>query len=358
MLFPFATALTLLLTTSYARADKIIFVAGGADEKDGVPAIKTKLNGPFGVASDKAGNFYVVEMLGLRVRRIDNKGVCTIIGGTGEKGSGGDGGPALKAEFDGPHSLVATPEGDIYLADTWNNRVRKIDGKTGVITTVAGTGEKGYSGDGGPAVKAKFGGVYCVALNDRGERLYVADLDNRRIRVVDLKTGMVETIAGNGEKGVPEDGAVATKAPLIDPRAVAVDAKENVYILERGGHALRVVDAKGKIRTVVGTGKAGAIGDGGDAKGATLNGPKHLCIDKDGRVIIADTENHLIRKYLPNEGKIVRVAGTGTKGNAGLGGPPEKAELDQPHGVYVAPNGTLYITDSSNHRVLRIEKSE
>jgi sugar lactone lactonase YvrE len=137
-----------------------------------------------------------------------------------------------------------------------------------------------------------------------------------------------------------------------------VDAKDNVYILERGGHALRVVDAKGKIRTVVGTGKPGATGDGGAAIGATLNGPKHLCIDLDGNIIIADTENHLIRKYTPKEGKIVRVAGSGKKGSNGLGGPPENAELDQPHGVYIAPNGALFIADSSNHRVLRIEKSE
>jgi DNA-binding beta-propeller fold protein YncE len=352
------TALVLFFVSAPSRADKIVLFAGGTEDKDGIAATKTKLNGPFGVASDKAGNFYLVEMLGLRVRRVDAKGISTIIAGTGDKGTGGDGGPAQKAGLDGPHSLDATPEGDIYLADTWNNRVRKIDGKTGVITTVAGTGEKGFSGDGGPAVKAKFGGVYCVALDSSGANIYVADLDNRRIRAVDLKSGMVKTVAGNGEKGVPEDGAVATNAPLIDPRAVAVDAKDNVYILERGGNALRVVDAKGKIHTVAGTGKVGATGDGGDAKSATLNGPKHLCIDKNGNVLIADTENHLIRKYLPGEGKIVRVAGTGKKGRDGLGGPPEKAELDQPHGVYIAPDGALYIADSSNRRVLRIEKSQ
>jgi DNA-binding beta-propeller fold protein YncE len=253
------------------------------------------------------------------------------------------------------HSLAVAPDGAIYLADTWNNRVRKIDAKTSTIHTIAGTGEKGFSGDGGPATMARFGGIYCVALDSPGRRLYLADLDNRRVRMIDLQTHRVTTVAGNGQKGVPPDGAEAVQAPLVDPRAVAVDAKSNLYILERGGHALRVVDAQGHIRTVVGTGKLGATGDGGDARKATLNGPKHLCIDPDGNVIIADTENHLIRKYLPAEGKIARVAGTGTKGAAGVGGPPERVELNQPHGVHVDAAGVLYIADSSNHRILKIE---
>jgi DNA-binding beta-propeller fold protein YncE len=175
---------------------------------------------------------------------------------------------------------------------------------------------------------------------------------------VDLRTGVVTTVAGNGQKGIPEDGAEAVKAPLVDPRAVAVDSKGNIYILERGGHALRVVDRQGKIRTIAGTGKAGDTGDGGDARMATLNGPKHLCIDHDDHVIIADTENHLIRKVIPSEGKIVRLVGTGKKGSAGIGGLPQEAQLNQPHGVYIHPvTGDLYIADSSNNRVLKIERS-
>ena len=171
---------------------------------------------------------------------------------------------------------------------------------------------------------------------------------------IDLVTGIVTTVAGNGQRGVPADGAVATAAPLVDPRAVAADDKGNVYILERGGHALRVVGTDGRIRTVVGTGQRGASGDGGDARLATMNGPKHLCLDREGNVLIADTENHCVRKYLPRTGMIVRVAGIGTKGAAGTGGPPERAELSQPHGVTVHADGTLYIADSSNHRVVKI----
>ena len=169
------------------------------------------------------------------------------------------------------------------------------------------------------------------------------------------KTGNVQVVAGNGEKGVPADGAIATEAPLTDPRAAAADRKGNVYILERGGHALRVVGRDGKIRTVVNaSGKKGAEGDGGDAIAATMNGPKHLCIDLEDNVIIADAENHLVRKYVPSTGKIVRVAGTGKKGAAGLDGPPEKCELARPHGVTVHRDGTLYITDSYNNRILKI----
>jgi sugar lactone lactonase YvrE len=358
---PLALLLFVLLGTApgvlpCARADKLVLVAGGGTQAENTSATRAKLQGQFGVDFDGKGNLYIVEMVGQRLLRVDGKGDLTVLAGTGRKGDGGDDGPPRKAEFNGMHSLAVTPDGDVYLADTWNNRVRRIDHKTGMIAAFAGTGEKGFGGDDGPAAKARFGGVYCVALDPKGEQLYLADLDNRRIRAIDLKTGTVRTVAGNGQKGVPEDGAEAVKAPLVDPRAVAVDAKGNVYILERSGHALRVVDSQGKIRTVAGTGKAGATGDGGDARKATLNGPKHLCIDRDGSVVIADTENHLIRRYQPDTGKIVRVAGTGKKGTAGVGGPPEEAELSQPHGVHVSAAGELYIADSSNNRVLKIER--
>jgi DNA-binding beta-propeller fold protein YncE len=336
-------------------AGKVVLVAGGGSGHDGVPATKARLEEPFGVDFDQAGNLYLVEMTGQRVCRIDRKGMLTTLAGTGRKGNGGDGGPALQAEFNSMHSLAVAPSGDVFVADTWNNRVRKIDTKTGRVVPFAGTGEKGFGGDGGPALEARFGGVYCLALDPHSERLYLADLDNRRIRAIDLKTGVVTTIAGNGQKGVPEDGADALKAPLLDPRAVAVDAKGNVYILERAGHALRVVDTHGKIRTVAGTGKKGGSGDGGPARLATLNGPKHLCIDRDGDVIIADTENHVIRKYLPAAGTILRIVGTGKMGTAGVGGPPERCELDRPHGVHVDASGHLYIADSGNGRVLKIE---
>ncbi len=184
--------------------------------------------------------------------------------------------------------------------------------------------------------------------------LYVADLDNRRIRRIDLRMGIVATVAGNGTKGAPADGAEARSAPLVDPRAVALDQRGNVYILERGGHALRVVGRSGKIRTVAGDGQPGDSGDGGDARHARLNGPKHLCVDAQGNVLIADTENHRIRVYRPEDKTIQKLAGTGRKGANGLGGPPADAELSQPHGVTIGPGGIVYIADSSNNRILKI----
>jgi sugar lactone lactonase YvrE len=346
------------LAGAAARADKLVVVAGGGEGGPGSPALMAKLVEPFGVAFDKAGNMYIIELSGQRLLRADTKGVVTLVAGTlSKKGYEGDGGPAAKALFNGAHSLAIAPNDDIYIADTWNNCVRKIDARTGTISTVAGTGQKGDSRDGGPATKAQLGGIYCVALDARGEKLYLADLDNRRIRMVQLDTGIITTVAGNGQKGVPKDGDEAKSAPLVDPRAVAVDAKGNVYVLERSGHALRVVDPAGKIRTVAGaSGKSGATGDGGDAKQAALNGPKHLCIDLDGNVLIADAENNLVRKYLPAEGKIVRVAGTGKRGSGGAGSPPEQAEVARPHGVYVHPSGVVYITDSYNNRIVKIER--
>jgi hypothetical protein len=345
------------LPAATVHAQKIVLVAGGGErEPQGVPATQAQLKEPFGVDFDQAGNLYIVEMAkGQRVLKMDAKGGLTTLAGTGEKGGGGDGGPALKAQFDGIHNLAIAPNDDIYLADTWNCRIRKIDAKTGIVTSIAGTGEKGYGGDGGPAKQARLGGIYCASLDPKGEKLYLADLHNYRIRVVDLRTGIIQTIAGNGQKGVPQEGAPATASPLVDPRAVAVDRQGNIYVLERGGHALRVVEPDGTIRTVVNaTGKRGADGDGGPALAATMNGPKHICIDLDDNVVIADAENNLIRKYLVKERKIVRVAGTGVKGTGGVGGPPEKVELARPHGVTVHRTGALYITDSYNNRILRI----
>jgi sugar lactone lactonase YvrE len=351
----------LLLTAGFQTlladaAERVVLVAGGSDPNASVAA-QAKLLEPFGVDIAADGKMYLVEMTGHRFSVISPQGEFRALAGNGKPGAAGDGGPAGNAQLNGPHALAVSEKGDVYLADTWNHRIRRFEPSTGVLHAFAGTGEKGFGGDGGPAAKAMFGDVYCIAFDSGDRQMLIADLDNRRIRSIDMQTGIVSTVAGNGQKGAPKDGDSATKSPLVDPRAVTVDRQGNIYVLERGGHALRVVDAEGKIRTVAGTGKAGLSGDGGDALQAMLNGPKHLCVDRDGSVLIADSENHVIRRYDPQTGKITRVAGTGKRGSGGLNGPPLEIELDRPHGVYVSREGTLYISDSGNGRVLKIESS-
>jgi hypothetical protein len=312
------------------------------------------LREPFGVTFTREGAAFIVEMSGNRVSRLSPQGTVRVIAGTGEQGFTGDDGPAIEARFNGPHHLLMGPDGHLYIADTWNNCVRRIDVKTGIVSRVAGTGEKGFSGDGGKAVDAKFGGIYALAFG--GNTLFICDLDNRRVRTVDLKAGIVRTVAGNGEKGIPVDGQDALTQPLVDPRAIAVDGTGRLYILERNGHALRVVDRSGKIHTVAGNGTPGFSGDGGPAREALLRGPKHISIDQDDNVLISDTENHVIRRYSPRDGLITRVAGTGAAGASGVGGPAAQCMLNRPHGAQMHP-GTraIYISDSDNHRVLRVE---
>jgi sugar lactone lactonase YvrE len=340
-------ACAMLMALNAGAAERVVLVAGGGNGGEGSLASEAKLLSPFGVERDAQGRLLIVEFSS-RVQAIDRDGRLITIAGDGTKGDAGEGGPAARAKVNSPHAIAVGADGTIYVADTLNHKIKRIDPKSGIITTFAGT-TKGYSGDGGPAARAQFSGIYCISFNPEKDRMVVTDLDNRRIRVIDMKSGIVSVLAGNGEKGVPADGAEAVKAPLVDPRAATMDGKGNVYVLERGGHALRVVDASGRIRTLI----AGPR----DAKGPkTLSGPKHLCVDKDDNVIIADTDNHRIVKWLAAEGKMVVLAGTGVKGTAGVGGPPERVQLNQPHGVYIDRDGVLYISDSMNNRVLRIEK--
>jgi DNA-binding beta-propeller fold protein YncE len=338
----------LILAARPVHAEKIVLVAGGSEDAVGIPATRAKLKEPFGVDFDATGNLFIVEMVsGNRLLKVDAKGLLTHVAGQLAPGDAGDGGPALAAQFHGPHNLAVVPSGDILIGDTWNGRVRRVSMSSGTVASLPGFNV--------PPPAARTAGPYCIALNPAGTEVFIADL--RRVHAIELKTGKSRVVAGNGEKGIPADGAVAREAPLSDPRAAAVDRHGNVYILERGGNALRVVTADGKIRTVVNaSGKKGADGDGGDALAATMNGPKHLCIDRDDSVLIADAENHLIRRYVPKTGKILRVAGTGKKGAAGLGGSPTECELNRPHGVTVHRDGTLFIVDSYNNRVLKIVK--
>lgn len=333
-------ALTALLVLAIpaTAADKLVTFASG-------------LHDPFGM-DFLDGQVVLAEAGANRIVRLDDAGKASVLAGSGQKAFRDGAGEA--AEFSQPHNLVVAPDGSIYVADTMNHRVRKLDPKTREVTTVAG-GEKGFAGDGGPAKDARFDQAYHVALDAGGQNLYVCDLGNRRIRKIDLAAGTISTVAGNGKRGTPEDGAVATDAPLVDPRAVAVDKAGRLWILERSGNALRVVE-NGKVRTVAGSGPKGYAGDGGPARRARMDGPKFLWIDPAGDVLIADTENHCIRRYSVKQGTINRVAGTAKKGKDGIGGAATEVSLSRPHGVAIGPDGVMYISDSDNGRVLKTTK--
>lgn len=329
-------ALLVVLPLGSLRADTILRVAEAADLKE-----------PFGTGFDAAGDLWIVEMIsGNRLFRVGTDGAATHVAGRLEPGYAGDGGPAREAQFNGPHNLAVRPNGAVLIGDTWNGVVREYDPKSGTVRTVEGWRA--------PQGRERANGPYCITLAPDGRTLHIADL--RQVFALDLETGVARVVAGNGQKGVPADGAVATEAPLVDPRAAAADREGRLYILERTGNALRVVDPGGTIRTVVNrSGAKGAGGDGGPATEATLNGPKHLCVDRDGSVLIADAENHLIRRYVPSTGRLERVAGTGQQGREGVGGDPLRCQLARPHGVTVHPRtGELYLTDSYNNRILKI----
>ena len=339
---PFTWRLTSLaavvLTASLVRAEPVTVLIG-----DPTPAPRSvttdKLNIPFGVEFDPQGKMVIAEYTGGRVFRVDDQGQLKRIGGTGARGYQGDGGPATDATFDAIHNLAILPNGDILLSDHVNHVVRRIDAISGLVSTFAGTGQPGFAGDGGPAAEAQMNVVMCVTLTPDKMRLLVADLGNHRIRAIDMKSGHVTTLAGNGQRGVPKDGQKATAAPLVDPRSAAMDGAGNLYIVERNGHALRVVRPSGVIETVAGTGQPGDAD--GPALKARFKEPKHLAIDPDGNVFIADDMNHTIRKYDPVAKTLTTVLGNG------------QFKLQRPHGVTVRDDW-LYVVDSYHHRVLRM----
>ncbi len=326
----------------------IELVAGGTRDAVDIPARDALLKEPFGTAFDALGQLWIVEMAsGNRLLKVDNAGMLAHIAGSGEAGFAGDGGLAVSAQFNGPHNLAIGVDGRILVADTWNGRIRQVNPQTKRVDTLLGFEV--------PLARARAAGPYCVSVDPSGKLLYIADL--QRIHRLDLETGKCIVVAGNGEKGIPQDGSNAADAPLVDPRAVAADRVGNVYILERGGNALRVVKPDGTIRTVVNrSGKRGGEKSLREpAMDAMLNGPKHLCVDLGNRVIIADAENHLVRRYDPADESVCRVAGTGATGVEGVGGKADACRLARPHGVAIHPkSGELYITDTYNNRILRV----
>jgi DNA-binding beta-propeller fold protein YncE len=335
-----ALAITVLLPAASLADSKMVVLV------EDNPLLTT----PFGLDFLADGSLVVADFGGHRVCRVTRDGRVSVLAGAGEKGHRD--GPAARALFNAPHNVAVLPNGDVLVADTLNHCIRRVTAG-GEVSTVAGAPESSFAGDGGPAREARFRETYHVCVAPSG--FLVADLGNRRIRAVALgDDGKVRTVAGNGKKGVPADGSIAAESPLVDPRAVARGRDGTLWILERGGHALRAVDPEGRIRTVAGTGKPGPAADGAALR-ATLRGPKFLWAERSGDVLIADTDNHCIRRYAAGSGSLTTVAGTGKPGRGPGGGRPTSTTLNQPHGVAVDPDGVLYIGDSLNHRILKVE---
>ena len=321
---------------------------------DGGPADAASVYWPYGVHADLDGNIYIAEVGNHRIRKVE-AGIITTVAGNGFAGHLGDGGPATAAGLYGPNSVIEDASGNIYIADFANHRVRKIDAITGIITTVAGNGNPGYGGDGGPATSAHLFYPADVSVDVSGN-IYIVDLNNYRIRKVDAATGIITTVAGNGFAGYSGDGGPATSASLNYPSGISIDTSGNLYIADASNHCIRKVDsATGAITTIAGDGTAGYGGDGGPSASALLNNPHGVSVDTAGNVYIADSYNHRIRTIAAETGTIATVAGNGTAGYGGDGGSATLANVNYPEGLSTDTKGNLYIADTNNNRIRKVD---
>ncbi len=340
----------------------IITTAVGTGERgfagDGGPAARALLNGPFDIGFEPGGNLYFSDTFNHRIRRVEARtGIIMTVAGSGEAGHAGDGGPATKAAFNEPYGIAVDHAGNIYVADRRNHCVRRIDRSSGVVTTFAGNGGAGFGGDGGPAARAGMVEPNGLAFDPDQRRLFIADVADHRVRVVDLALGTIATFAGSGEAAHSGDGGPAAAAGVWGARAVKVAPDGRVYILERQGSSLRAVEPRsGVISTVAGTGARGYGGDGGPAQAAVFDAPKEMTIGPGGDLLIVDTENHAIRCIDMTSGTVDTIAG-GRKGSGGDGGPARQAGLGRPHGIAVGPDGALYIGDTENHRIRKLTRA-
>ncbi len=327
-------------------------VAGGG-VGDGDPAISARLYAPYDVFVDGSGNIYIAEEHNHWIRKVDTSGIISIVAGDGTDGFSGDGGPATSASLDVPEGVFVDGSGNIYIVDTGNHRIRKVD-TSGIITTVAGNGFHGFSGDEGPATSASLTWPEGVFVDASGN-IYIADTSNQRVRKVDT-SGIISTVAGDGTRGFSGDGGPATSASLNGPSGVFVDGSGSIYIADEYNDRIRKVDTSGIITTVAGNGTRAFSGDGGPATSASLDGPSGVFVDGLGNIYIADEHNHRIRKVDTSD-IISTVAGDGTRGFSGDGGPATSARLSSPLAVFMDGLGNIYIADGGNHRIRKVDTS-
>jgi len=318
---------------------------------DGLLAVGETLYQPRDSAMGPDGSVYIVDTYNNRVRKVDTQGVMTTVAGNGVGGYGGDNGPATSASVKWPHDVTVDSTGIVYFADSNNNRVRRVD-LNGIITTIAGTGSGGFSGDGGLATVAKLRNPKSVALF--GGNLYIADSKNNRIREVDLGTGIITTVAGTGVAGFSGDGGPALSAQMNTPQRIAFDSVGNLYFTDTYNNRIRRVDAASHlITTIAGNGVQAFGGDGGPAVNASLNRPRGIALGDDDRVYIGDSGNQRVRQVIVSTGVISTLAGSGKTSYSGDGGPASAAGLYNPRGLTVDPAGDLLIADTF-HNVIRI----
>lgn len=321
--------------------------AGG----DQGPADKASLSNPFGVVRGPDNAIYICDTGNHRVRRVDPvTHRITTVAGTGQAGYTGDGTAATDATLNEPYEVRFDHAGNMYFVEMQNHVVRRVDRETGKISTVAGNGEIGFSGDDGPAVDATFHRPHSIQFGpDRN--LYVCDIGNHRIRKIDMHSGIVSTIAGNGKKMAPEDGARFSTQPINGPRAIDFDASGNMWLATREGNQVFRLDmTKGTIHHVAGTGKSGFTGNGGPAKLATLSGPKGISIGPDGNIYLADTESHSVRMINLATGTLELIAGTGKAGDGPIGNALD-CKMNRLHGIFVDRDGAIFVGDTLTHQV-------
>ena len=316
---------------------------------DGGPASQAALSFPQAVALDSEGNVYLSDYGNARIRRVDPSGVIRTIAGDGTEGSTGDQGAAEDARISRSVGVYVDSDGYIYIGDTYNNMVRRID-RLGIISRVAGRGERGYAGDAGRAINALLNRPSFVTCDDNGN-LYVSDTENNVVRLI--RSSKIFTVAGSGRSGYRGDGGPATEALLSNPAGLCVDGAGNLYVSDTDNHVVRKIDTNGIITTFAGTGQSGYSGDGGPAAEAKLHNPSGLAVDSVGNLYVADSANHVIR-VVDTSGTIGTIAGTGQSGYSGDGGPPEEATMTNLGGLAIDANGWIYIVDINNHAIRRI----
>ena len=354
-----ATLITNAPAVAQQKTPTIHTVAGNgeaSDNGDNGHAMKMAIGQTFGVEIGPDGALYVTEVQNHRIRRVDLKTQqISTVAGNGAKGYSGDGGLATAASMNEPYEVRFDGDGHMYVVEMMNHIVRRIDAKTGRIQTIAGTGERGYGGDGGLATKAQLSRPHSIALDGNGQ-LYIADIGNHRIRRVNLATGVIDSIAGNEKRQLPKTGQTATGNSILGPRALYVHG-DDLWIALREGHSVWKMPLKtGILHHVAGSGKKGYDQGGGDAKQATFNGPKGIAVDEQGRVYVVDTENQVIRRIDPSANQVTTIAGAGprARGFRGDGGLATKAWMDRPHGICLDASGNVYIGDTNNHRVREV----